>query len=70
MKAARGASNRAGAGTCEVMVYIKDKHAFHYFTRSHASTVAGTHACAIEQYYKYKRTRYAFDISFDVFLCF
>jgi hypothetical protein len=68
MKAVRRASIRAGAGTCEVMI-SKDKHAFHYFTRSHASTVAGTHGCAIEQYYKYKTTKYAFDISFHVSVC-
>jgi hypothetical protein len=69
MKAGRRASNRAGVGTGEVMISIKDKHAFHYFTRSHASTVAGTHGSAIEQYYKYKRAQYAFDVIFDVSVC-
>jgi hypothetical protein len=69
VKAARRASNRAGAGTCEVIVFVKYKRAFHYFTRSRASTVAGTHGCAIKQYYKYRTARYAFDIRFDVFVC-
>jgi hypothetical protein len=69
MKAGRRASNRAGVGLCELIVFVKYKHAFHYFTRSRASTVVGVHGCAIIQYYKYKTTHYAFYIRFDVFVC-
>jgi hypothetical protein len=68
LKAARRASNRAGAVTCEVVIFIRYKYAFHYFTSPRASTLASAYMVAqltsITNIRKHHE--YAFDTKFDV----